>query len=83
MALDRVRLALSNHRSGDALSEIASYRAHYPRGVFLIEASVLEIEALAAGGQRGLAASRAQAFLAAHPDSPHAARLRALAPQKD
>jgi hypothetical protein len=83
MALDRVRVALAGHRAGEALREIAHYRTQYPRGVFLIEASVLEIEALAANGERSLAAHRAQAFLAAHPDSPHAARLRALVPQKD
>ncbi|HEY2404837.1 MAG TPA: hypothetical protein VGI10_02495 [Polyangiaceae bacterium] len=83
MALDRVRVALGARRPIGALNEIASYRAHYPKGVFLIEASVLEIEALAQSGQRNLAASRAQAFLAAHPDSPHAARLRALLPSQD
>ncbi|HEY4157678.1 MAG TPA: hypothetical protein VGM29_06255 [Polyangiaceae bacterium] len=83
MALDRVRVALGAQRPIGALNEIASYRAHYPKGVFLIEASVLEIEALAQSGQRNLAASRAQAFLAAHPDSPHAARLRALLPSQD
>jgi hypothetical protein len=83
MALDRVRVALSAHHPSTALSEIASYRSHYPKGVFLIEASVLEIEALAGAGEGRLAATRAQAFLAAHPDSPHAARLRALAPRKD
>jgi hypothetical protein len=48
--------------------------------VFLTEASVLEIEALAKRGERSLAATRAQSFVAAHPDSPQAERLRALIP---
>jgi hypothetical protein len=62
------------------LSEIEHYRKAWPLGVFLTEASVLEIEALAVRGQRSLAASRAAAFVAAHPDSPQAERLRRLIP---
>ncbi|MET0790296.1 MAG: hypothetical protein ABW061_02130, partial [Polyangiaceae bacterium] len=60
--------------------EIAYYRKAWPRGVFLTEASVLEIEALAARGERSLAAARAAAFVAAQPDSPQAERLRRLIP---
>jgi outer membrane protein assembly factor BamD (BamD/ComL family) len=70
-------------RSGDptaALREISHYRKNWTQGVFLTEASVLEIEALAARGERSLAAARASAFVAAHPDSPQVARLRALMP---
>jgi hypothetical protein len=48
----------------------------------LTEASVLEVEALAARGERALAATRAADFVAAHPDSPQADRLRALIPHK-
>jgi hypothetical protein len=64
------------------LREIAHYRATWPDGVFLTEASVLEIEALAARGERALTAKRAADFVAAHPDSPQADRLRALIPAK-
>ena len=79
-SLDRARVALSSGDAGTALREIAHYRATWPKGVFLTEASVLEIEALAARGERSLAATRAAAFVAAHPDSPQAGRLRTLIP---
>jgi len=66
-SLDRARVALGSGDSSSALREIAHYR-------------VLEIEALAARGERSLAATRAADFVAAHPDSPQADRLRALIP---
>lgn len=81
-SLDRARVALSAGDSSGALREIAHYRAAWPSGVFVTEASVLEIEALAARGERSLAATRASAFVAAHPDSPQADRLRALIPHE-
>jgi hypothetical protein len=79
-SLDRARVALGSADAGTALSEIEHYRKAWPSGVFLTEASVLEIEALAVRGQRSLAAARAAAFVAAHPDSPQAERLRRLIP---
>ena len=79
-SLDRARVALTSGDAGSALREIAHYRAAWPDGVFLTEASVLEIEALAARGERSLARTRAADFVAAHPDSPQADRLRALVP---
>jgi hypothetical protein len=79
-SLDRARVALNSGDSGAALAEIAHYRSTWPRGVFLTEASVLEIEALAKRGEVALASRRAQAFVTAHPDSPQADRLRALIP---
>jgi outer membrane protein assembly factor BamD (BamD/ComL family) len=77
-SLDRARVALGSGNAGAALVEIAHYRKAWPKGVFLTEASVLEIEALAKRGEHSLAAARAQAFVTAHPDSPQAERLRAL-----
>jgi TolA-binding protein len=79
-SLDRARVALGSGDASTALREIARYRRSWPRGVFLTEASVLEIEGLAARGERSLAAQRAAAFVAAHPDSPQASRLRAFIP---
>jgi len=81
-SLDRARVALSSGDSSAALAELARYRAAWPNGVFLTEASVLEIEALAVRGDRKLARERAADFVAAHPDSPQADRLRALTPSK-
>jgi TolA-binding protein len=81
-SLDRARVALASGFATGALHELSRYRKAYPNGVFLTEASVLEIEAFAARGDRNLAASRAAAFVAAHPDSPQAERLRQLIPAK-
>jgi hypothetical protein len=81
-SLDRARVALGTGDAGAALIEIAHYRNAWPQGVFLTEASVLEIEALALRGERSLAAARAAAFVAAHPDSPQAERLRRLIPAR-
>lgn len=80
LSLDRARVALNSGDAGAALAEIAHYRSAWPRGVFLTEASVLEIQALAKRGEVVLAGMRAQAFVTAHPDSPQAERLRALIP---
>jgi hypothetical protein len=80
-SLDRARVALGSGDPSKALAEIGHYRQAWPQGVFLTEASVLEIEALASRGERSLAVSRAAAFVAAHPDSPQAERLRRLIPE--
>jgi hypothetical protein len=82
-SLDRARVALDSGNSAGALLEIAHYRRAWPHGVFLTEASVLEIEALAKRGEIALASTRAQAFVKAHPDSPQAERLRALIPRDE
>jgi len=79
-SLDRARVALASGAASSALAEIARYRATWPTGVFLTEASVLEIEALAVHGERSRARVLAAQFVAAHPDSPQADRLRALVP---
>lgn len=79
-SLDRARVALNSGDASAALAEISRYRSTWPKGVFLTEASVLEIEALAKSGQVALAGKRARAFVTAHPDSPQVARLRALIP---
>lgn len=81
-SLDRARVALAAGDSSSALAEIAHYRSSWPSGVFLTEASVLEIEALSARGEQSRARARAADFVAAHPDSPQADRLRALLPGK-
>ncbi len=79
-SLDRARMALGAGDSAATLAEISHYRSTWPRGVFLTEASVLEIQALAKRGEIVLAGMRAKAFVTAHPDSPQADRLRQLIP---
>ncbi|HTA90992.1 MAG TPA: hypothetical protein VK745_15485, partial [Polyangiaceae bacterium] len=70
LSLDRARVALNSGNAAAALAEISHYRSTWPKGVFLTEASVLEIEALAKSGAVALAGMRARAFVTAHPDSP-------------
>lgn len=50
-----------------------------PRGKLTQEREILRIELLAAKGDQAGASRRAKAFLAAHPNSPHAARLARFA----
>ena len=66
-------------RGGDApRRERASSasRRSFPRGVLLQEREVLAIEVLAAQGDAAAAQRRARAFVKAHPESPHSAKLR-------
>ncbi len=79
-SLDRARVALGSGDVSAALLEIAHYRRAWPTGVFLTEASVLEIQALDQRGDHALAAERAKAFVSAHPESPRVEHLRALIP---
>jgi hypothetical protein len=63
---------------GRALTTLDEYARSFPQGVLVEEAAVLRLTALAASGQRGEAAARAEAFLRAHPRSPLAARARSF-----
>ncbi len=58
-----------------AQATLARMQAEFPRGVLMQEREVLAIETLAADGKTEAAARRARAFIAAHPESPHSARL--------
>lgn len=82
--LDQARAQIRSGSAAQALTTISHYRAQFPRGSFLQEASVLRIEALAASGNRAMATADAKRFLAQHPRSPHADRLERLiaAPSK-
>jgi hypothetical protein len=77
-ALDAARAALRSHRPADALRALDSYDAKFPRGVLAPEAMVMRIEALVGVGDRAGAQRLADTFLAAWPNSPLAARVRAL-----
>jgi hypothetical protein len=76
--LDQARSQIRSGSAAQALTTLRQYRSLFPRGAFLQEASVLRIEALAASGNRTLAASEAKRFLAHHPRSPHVERLERL-----
>jgi hypothetical protein len=77
-ALDRARSALSAGDPARTLSELVKYDAAFPNGALRQEKTMLEVRALLAAGQRQNARRRVDAFLAAHPDSAQAARLRSL-----
>jgi TolA-binding protein len=77
-ALDRARRALGDGDSAGALRQLDDYESRFPRGALVEEAEVLRVESLLASGDRASAARVGGRFLAAHPDSPHAARVRAL-----
>jgi hypothetical protein len=78
LELDRARRALAGGDPDGALKKIDAYESRFPRGALRDEAEVLRVEALLAAGDRVAAGRASDRFLAAHPDSPHAARVRAL-----
>jgi TolA-binding protein len=77
-ALDGAREALGGGDPGRALRALDDHDRRFPRGALGPEATVLRVEALAQRGDRAAATRLGAAFLAAHPRSPHAARLRTL-----
>jgi hypothetical protein len=78
LEVDRARRSLAGGDPADALRRIDAYEARFARGALRDEAEVLRVEALLGAGDRAAATRAADRFLAAHPDSPHAARVRAL-----
>jgi TolA-binding protein len=77
-ALDRAQKALVSGDQRGALGLLADYQRDYPSGILQQEASLLHIEALLGARDEQHARSAAAAFLRAHPESPHAARVQAL-----
>jgi hypothetical protein len=76
--LDHARRALAGGDPPGALRQLDAFDARFPRGSLAEEAEVLRVEALLAEDDRASATKVAARFLAAHPTSPHAARIRAL-----
>ncbi len=72
--------ALHAGNAAEALRLLNEATTRFPGGVLGQERELLTIDALARSGQRAAASQRAAAFLAAHPASPHAARLRPYLP---
>jgi hypothetical protein len=77
-ALDRARHALASGDPASTLRQLDDYEARFPRSALVEEAEVLRVESLLASNDSAAAARVAGRFLAAHPGSPHAARIRAL-----
>jgi hypothetical protein len=77
-SLDRARAALAARDASGALARLAAHEAAFPRGALLPEAILLRVRALRELGRYAEASAVAERFLASHPDSAQAARLRAL-----
>lgn len=80
-ALDAVRTALSIGAPERALQGVEGYRREFPEGELTPEAHVLEVEALAAKGDRAGARRESERFLARYPKDPHVTRVRWLGEQ--
>lgn len=69
LAEARAELRRGNPKAAQVI--LNRLRSEFPRGALGQEREVLAIEALAAEGNRAAAKRRIQAFVAAHPNSPH------------
>ena len=76
--LDSVKAKLGAGALGDAALALDTYDAEFPQGTLRPEATVLRIRTLLLQGRRPEAQRLADDFLAKHPGSVHAKRIRAL-----
>jgi len=76
--LDQVRDAVSLGRGEAALDLLQRYAREFPQGTLGLEATVLRIEAFFLTGSSDKAVAMGREFLAAHPTSTHASRVRRL-----
>jgi outer membrane protein assembly factor BamD (BamD/ComL family) len=77
-SMDRSRAALAAGDAAGALRMLDEYDARFASGLLSQESAVLRVEALAKQGSARAAKELGDRFLAEHPTSPHAARVRAL-----
>jgi hypothetical protein len=77
-SFDRARAALDAGDADRAIALVETYEKRFPAGTFVQEAEVLRVQALTRKGDSAGARRVGQRFLAAHPTSPHAARIRAI-----
>jgi len=73
--LSKVRAALRSGDAHGALIVLNQLQAQFPKGALGQERDVLAVEVLAANGNTAAAKRKAAAFIAAHPSSPHSAKL--------
>ncbi len=70
--------AVAANAPEEALRLLDTYRARFPRGALASEETVLRVRALLATGERTRAQALADAYAAAHPDSPYSRQLEKL-----
>jgi hypothetical protein len=78
-ALEVARAALRAHDPNGAVAALDRYKSRFPAGKLAPEATVVRIEALNQRGDHAAAAALGDRFLAAHPNSPYADRVRSAA----
>jgi hypothetical protein len=76
--LDRARHALAAHDPVAARAALDEYQRRFPRGSLREEAELASIESLVLAGDSAGTREAAARFLAAHPDSAYAGRVRAI-----
>ncbi|WP_394834702.1 hypothetical protein LVJ94_50230 [Pendulispora rubella] len=81
--LDHVRSLLAAGRASNALDAVDRYRRAFPKGILMQESEVLRLDALVRLGERDAVEREGRAFLEQHPQSPQAARVRALLLRND
>jgi hypothetical protein len=77
-ALQVARTALAAHDPSGAIVALDRYKSRFPSGKLGPEATVLRIDALNQRGDRAAASALGDRFLAAHPNSPYADRVRSI-----
>jgi hypothetical protein len=77
-ALEGAHQALAERNPDEALRLLDRYRLKFPAGALSSEATVLRVQALLMHGDRTGARALADAFAAAHPESPFGRRLEDL-----
>jgi outer membrane protein assembly factor BamD (BamD/ComL family) len=74
--VERAERALASGDAPEALRLVDEYDTKFPGGALLHEAAMVRIDALLKLGRPDEAATTADRFLAVHPASPYAAKLR-------
>lgn len=75
-SLDAIRRDLERGQPRDALARLDAHAKAFPSGAFDEEVEVLRFDALRAAGDAAAARKVGEHFLATHPSSTHAARVR-------
>ena len=76
--IEAARRAFDRGSGREGLAIIDRYLSDHPRGALVPEATVLRIEGLVLSGEKARAKAVGEAFLRAHPKSPHVQRVRSL-----
>jgi len=79
--IDGARAMLAQGNARDALTRLREYDSRYPTGALGLEATALRVEALLRAGDRGKGQALGERFVAQHPNSPYATRIRSLLAQ--